>query len=297
MKLVKSRVIFEPSSHTYTLDGLSLQGITGMLSRKLFKDKYDSIPQSILDEAAKRGKAIHQDCELADTLGIISDSQEVTNYIKLKALYNLVPIANEYIVSDNNYFASPIDVVFKSTKNGVSIADIKTTSSLDEEYVSWQLSIYKYLFELQNPTIKVDNLYAIWLRGDIAKLYEVEPKSTEDVIKLLDSEINNTDVSFYKKELPSEVKSAELAIFEIKSNIKKLELKELELKKGLVDLMNAHNIKSYKGEYITISKKEAFERTSIDSELLKGLYPEAYKACLKVSKVKESIDIRIKNKI
>lgn len=293
MKLIKSKVIFNPEAHTYHLDGVQLQGITGMLGRQLFADKYNGVPERIMQKAAEKGSLIHSYCELADNLGIIPDNEEAQNYIRLKEENKLKTIANEYLVSDNKHFASCIDIIFKSKGNNVKLADIKTTYKLDLEYISWQLSIYKYLFELQNPKIKVDELLAIWLKGGKSEMVTVKCKSEEEVLNLLNSEINGTQLEVKKQNFPSEIINAEQSVFEIKSQIKLLEQKEKELKDGLLTLMNKHDIKSYKGELITITKKEAYKRTSIDSKKLKEHHSDAYNDCVKETEVKESIDIKL----
>ena len=40
IELVKSSVVFNEENHTYMLGEKQLQGITGMISRQLFPDKY-----------------------------------------------------------------------------------------------------------------------------------------------------------------------------------------------------------------------------------------------------------------
>ena len=181
----KSKVIFNKEDHTYKLGEVFLQGITGILSKHLFQDKYDNVPDFVLQRAASRGTFIHECCELVDTLGIIPDSIEAQNYIKLKEKHSLTSISNEYIVSDEQHFASAIDVVLSD----YSLADIKTTAKFDNDYVSWQLSIYAYLFELQNPDLKANKLYGIWLRNDTAELIEVEKKPKELIKELLRCEV------------------------------------------------------------------------------------------------------------
>ena len=92
-------------------------------------------------------------------------------------------------MTDNEYFASPIDKVFEFGKNEADLGDIKTTSELDLKYLSWQLSIYAFLFELQNPYITVRKLYGIWLKGKRAKLVEVNRIDPRIIRELLLCEI------------------------------------------------------------------------------------------------------------
>ena len=63
-----------------------------------------------------------------------------------------------------------------------SLADIKTTSKVHEDNVRLQLSIYAYLFELNNPDCYVDRLFCLWLpkpQYGEGEIYEVKRVSTE----------------------------------------------------------------------------------------------------------------------
>ena len=84
MQLIESNVIFNQEQHTYTLNGVLLIGITGMLKRQLFPDKYKDIPEYILNKAAEYGSMIHEVLELVDDIGIEHSSQETQNYIAMK---------------------------------------------------------------------------------------------------------------------------------------------------------------------------------------------------------------------
>ena len=48
IELVKSSVVFSEENHTYFLGEKQLKGITGMISRQLFPNKYKDIPEYIL---------------------------------------------------------------------------------------------------------------------------------------------------------------------------------------------------------------------------------------------------------
>lgn len=183
INLVKSDVMFNEIDHTYSYLGKSLSGVTGMLGRTLFVNKYKGISKAVLANAASYGHNIHEQIELVDSLGVESQNPAVKAYVEMKSQLGLTTLANEYLVSDEEYIASSIDLVF----DDVSIADIKTTSHLDMEYVSWQLSIYAYLFEKQNPTLRVPRLFAVWLpKPQYGKPCIVEiPRKSKDAIKVL----------------------------------------------------------------------------------------------------------------
>ena len=185
-ELCRSRVKFDPERHTYTLpDGRELSGITPILSEILFPDKYAKVSVEVLKRAAGRGSKIHGAIEFHDTFGArYDDIPEVEWYDRLKRENGLVTLENEYLVSDEELVASSIDVVFTD----YSLADIKTTYRLDTEYLSWQLSIYAWLFEKQNPGLKVPALYAVWLpkpKAGKPRLAKVVRRPDSDVERLL----------------------------------------------------------------------------------------------------------------
>lgn len=183
MILAQSKVLFNQEEHSYLLNGNLLSGVTSLLNRQLFPKKYDTIDETVLRKAAERGSLIHETIELVDSLGVTSDLTEVQAYLNIKEKNGLTTHCNEYLISDNEHIASSIDLVF----DDCSLADIKTTSKLDKEYVSWQLSIYAYLFELQNPTLQANKLFAIWLpkpRYGNPSLVEVVRIPT-DIVKAL----------------------------------------------------------------------------------------------------------------
>ena len=106
-----SDIVFDPVGHTYTApDGRALQGITGMLQRQLFPDEYAGVDEETLKAAAERGSAIHAQVEFCDDFGTtFEDIPEVVNYQRLIKEGGYVPCESEYVVSDNEHFASPID--------------------------------------------------------------------------------------------------------------------------------------------------------------------------------------------
>lgn len=183
IELSLSSVVFNEVDHTYIYNGSFLSGVTSLLHRTLFADKYRGISADVLAKAAAYGHNIHEQIELVDTLGVESQTPAVLAYLQMKADLNLTTLANEYLVSDEQYIASSIDIVF----DDLTLADIKTTSRLDMEYLSWQLSMYAYLFELQNPGLKVPRLLAIWLpKPQYGKPMIVEvPRKSNDALKVL----------------------------------------------------------------------------------------------------------------
>lgn len=296
MELIQSQVIFDQEAHTYTApDGRTLQGITGMLSRQLFPDKYDGIPKEILDRAARRGTMVHEQCELVDDLKVIPDSIESNNYIRLKEENNLDYEASEYLVSDNEHFATSIDKVYRISDNQFAISDIKTTYKLDEEYVRWQLSVDAYLFEKQNPGCKVVRCFAIWLREDKYKLKDTERIPDNVIIDLLNAEINGTQfINPYataiaeanSEQLPSKYQEMENTIVEVETQYNFWKKQRETLTKGIKAEMEKANVYKWTGEQVKFTRSKDSEMEVFDRESFDRDYPGVYQKYL-IKKTKQ----------
>ena len=297
IQLQDSGIYFDAEAHRYFLNGVELQGITGLLHKHIFPNLYADIPQFVLDHAAERGTLVHESIELLDAgFEPAESSIEIENYKRIKEENGLSTIANEYLVTDKEHFSSSIDLVFRDKEDNIILSDIKTTSALNKEYVRWQLSIYSYLFELQNPNLKVSKLYALWLRDNKSEFAEVERIDIPIVKDLLQCEVDGrkfiNPLAKADANVPVEIKNAEMSIYTLITHIKELDAKKKELSKGLLKLMQDNDVKTYKGKYITLSRNAAYGREDIDKKKLKEEYPDAYAACMKTTNIPEKLQIR-----
>lgn len=297
IELVKSSVVFNEENHTYMLGEKLLKGITGMISRQLFPDKYRDVPAFVLKKAAEKGSLIHNQCQFADTTGLPPESIEAENYIKMRVNAGYNAFANEYTVSDNDYFASNIDCVWEKDDR-ISLGDIKTTQQLDKEYLSWQLSIYAYLFELQNPLIKVDKLFGIWVRGDKHELVEITRKPDEEVKKLMECEMKGEQ---YLSNLPVPADEKSLIPLQLVNTIIGIE-EELagltEIQKGykekLKTVMRENGVKSWDAGRLRVSYTPASTGNSFDAKKFQADHPELYAKYIKTSPKADSIRVTIR---
>lgn len=297
IELVKSSVVFNEENHTYMLGEKQLQGITGMISRQLFPDKYRDVPAFVLKKAAEKGSLIHNQCQFADTTGLPPESIEAENYIRMRVNAGYNAFANEYTVSDNEYFASNIDCVWEKD-NRISLGDIKTTLHLDKGYLSWQLSIYAYLFELQNPLIKVDKLFGIWVRGDKHELVEITRKSDEEVKKLMECEMKGEQ---YLSNLPVPADEKSLIPLQLVKTIIGIEeelagLSEIQkdYKEKLKTAMRENGVKSWDAGRLRVSYTPASTGNSFDTKKFQADQPELYANYIKKSPKADSIRITIR---
>ncbi|MEG1059813.1 MAG: hypothetical protein RSE57_06565, partial [Clostridia bacterium] len=178
-------------NHIYLVDGVIVTSVTQLLQWK-FKDKYKNVPKSILESKAEYGTKVHKLVEIinrADNHLSVIEAVNEFNYIMANTLEqymkivfnNDVEVIEQEQIVYNDILAGRYDLLAKI--NGIkSLCDIKTTASLDKEYLSWQLSIYNYLNKE-----KADRLYAIWLpKKELAKLEEIEFKKDEEIKNLIE---------------------------------------------------------------------------------------------------------------
>lgn len=281
MKLNDSGVVFDEAHHIYTLNGVELSGITGLLHERLFPHMYDGIPERTLAEAAERGKEIHSAIQVYDEQGIMGDAPAVRWYDKQHIGEHL---ASEYLVTDGRQFASAIDKVY-NCDDGVILADIKTTSKLYIDYVSWQLSVYAYLFGLINPSVKIVGLYAIWYKDDQHNgIYPVARHSAEDVEKLL-----------YTDEVPavSTFAIAEEKLAELRRQLDEArKAYDDEVQKVFQSMEVAHEY-TYHGERLQVTRTKDTEQQKFDAARFKVEHPDIYANYIKTTPVKGSLRVKL----
>ena len=294
-KLNQVPVRFDQESHTYTDErtGKQLNGITGTLIHRVFPDKYKDIPQSILANAAARGSNVHEDIELAEELGVVPTTEEGKNYLKLKEKYGIKFLESEYTVSDLEHYASQIDIIFDVEENIVDLADIKTTSKFDRESVSWQLSVYAFFFELNNPHVKVRNLYGVWLRGDISELIQVD-RHTETEVKAL-IEADQKDIPFeYNPAFPDFITENEESLVALGKTIKRLQEEYDIIKSNIFEKMQESGEGSIDTGKVLYTITKASTRSTFNSKAFKKDHADMYEQYISTTEIGENIKITIR---
>lgn len=304
--LYNSPVLFNEDGHTYTLEGHALQGVTPIIAW-LFPETYKGIPQSILENAAQYGGMIHKKIELADSMGIVDD-QVVRDYMELKEQKGVKTLVNEYLVSDERRIASSIDVVM----DNLDLWDVKTTSKVHIPNVTMQLSIYAWLFEEQNPGMKAGDLYCCWLpkpqygKADLIKLNRVSADICKEIVQMwccgadplqARAILAQTGFQMEKQRTVGEVPISMLDLMDelitISDTKKQLEEREKAIKEVLLQQMSDADADKWANDLIEVTRKGAYERTSIDSTRLKKEQPDLFERFKKVTKVAESITYKV----
>jgi len=307
--LKQSQVVFNNVKHEYYCDGKQLTGVTPIVAW-LFPKTYAGISEETLMNAANEGKRIHELCQMYDQFGTDSDEPQVETYKGLTSSYEHV--CSEYLVSDNEHFASSIDKVYDgSAENCVVLGDIKCTSKLHIENVTLQLSIYALMFEEQNPKVKVEKLIAIHLpkpkygKGGIVELQRLPDELCKEIMGAFINEPWRADELREKvmkyffpvmnETAVVEFRDIEQDIIKLEAAIQHLKTREECMKTLLMKKMRENKRDKWEGEHVVLTIRKASTRQTLDSKKVKELHPDVYAECVKESTTGESLQIKVKN--
>ena len=166
---------YDDDSHIYIVDGVIVPSITQILATK-FGGKYDGVNRATLQRAAERGTAVHEAIEAYCKTGADDGSKEVRNFKFLQSHYGFEVCSNELpVLIFNNHTlvaAGRLDMVMMTSAE-IAIADIKTTATLDKEYLAYQLNLYRIGYMQSYYGIYINALYGVHLREDKRKLVKI----------------------------------------------------------------------------------------------------------------------------
>ncbi len=334
IQLVQSPVVFRENPHGYFLEEIRLSGITTLIKAAtglgVYADASEYVRKFLVPKAGEKGTAVHNTIEHYDKTGEkiteydlplnghLDVSAQLENYIRLREGYE--PVANEYTVSDNIMYASNIDNVWQKTSTGgVWLVDTKT-NNIDlypggedalKEYLSWQLSCYAYLFERQNPGLKVEGLLGNWFRDDQCKQWTIERKDDEIIGQLLDCPYELTERGFVydvgdksrfayagtevavpeQALVPIQVVNAIASILaEEKAAKERLDALKVQLKNAMLE----HGIKSWDGGKFTASIAKDTVTNSFDTTRFKKEHADLYEQYVKQSVRQGAFTLKLK---
>jgi hypothetical protein len=186
---------FIEKTHTYLVDGVIVPSVSAIL-HSIFPDKYKNINKNILEKKAQYGTTIHEYIECLEKMQSVmpklnfEQELSIRQYRRLKAKFELEVITQEQMVEYNGRYAGRFDMI-ANVKGKLSLCDIKTTSVLDKEYLSYQLSFYELAYGK-----KFKKLYAIWLpKKDLGKIIEIKRKTKKELLARLKNYENNIKTS------------------------------------------------------------------------------------------------------
>ena len=160
--------------HIYVVDGIIIPSVTQILDIK-FKNKYSYVNREVLQKASDRGTLIHKEIQDYCENGKESSLEEVYNFkflqniYKFKILKNEVPIIIEK--NGNPVAVGRLDLIIEKDNKKI-VADIKTTSTLDRQYLMYQLNLYKIGYE-QTYGENIQGLKGIHLKESKRNLVDI----------------------------------------------------------------------------------------------------------------------------
>lgn len=308
--LYTSQVRFVSKDHTYWLDEKQLHGITSTLIRSAFPDTYSDVPRHILDKAAANGTVMHQTIEIYDELGVTSDMPELQSYIDILKEHQLKVLATEYVVSDNTYFATCIDKVFLCPDGSIMLADLKRTAEIHFREVRLQLSLCRLFFSMLNPHLPEPMIAVMRLREQKRDFIPLNPLPDSYLYALIDSYISGSTAPDFPEDssdtsspapvtctdgprVPSSIADTEREVYELERKLADMKQKKEKLAKGLLQLMQEHNIKQWKGSLVSLTRTLPSSRKSFDSAAFKADHPDLYNEYLREKEVAPSLRISI----
>jgi predicted phage-related endonuclease len=179
--------------------------------------------------------------------------------------------------------------------------------------VQVQLSIYAWLYELQNPGKKVGKLWLIWLPKEqygMPELREI-PRIPADVceyvvevygnggdpLDAMSALVKHLAYEPERKRVEGEVPEGYQSVIDelimVKKQLDVLSEREKELRAMLLSGMQGVNEDKWSNDLIQISRRAASERESVDAKALKAKMPDVYESFKKVTKVAESLTYKV----
>lgn len=283
---------FIEDTHQYFLGDKELISVTTLMQKHKLSPNYSGVSSEVLKVKAERGSLIHKEIEEYIKYGEIGFTTELENFITYHNVNKLKVLASEIIVY-NDIVAGTVDLVIDWNGNLI-IADIKTTSTIHKEAVSWQLSIYAYLkgvlSEAKGQVFHFD-------RNGNLKVVNIPLKTVEQVERLLECERKG---EIYKQELTVnnfylvELAEAEAVIKAIENQKKEAEARAAQLREVLLNAMEENGVTSFENERIKLTYVAPSTRTTIDSTRLKKELPNVAKDFEKTTTTKASLRITLK---
>ena len=288
-----ANLTFIEDTHEYFLGDKKLISVTQLMQKHGLAPNYSDVPSEVLRAKAERGSLVHKEIEEYIKEGNIGFTNELIEFINADKGEVL---KSEFKVN-NDIVAGTVDLLLYKN-NEYIIADLKTTSELHIDAVSWQLTIYAYLLSKINPMIKVTKGQAFHFNKDgNLNIVDIVLKPFEEIDRLMECERNNEKFELKKiasDEQLMQLLEVEALIKSIEEKKKKAEEQAKELRAELMKAMEANGVKSFENDLIRITYVAPSTRQSIDSAKLKKEQPAIYASYLKSSEVKASLRITIK---
>ena len=294
--LVNSALKFDEETHTYTLNDNKLISVTQLLAKHHLSPDYSGVSEELLKKSAEYGNQVHKDIENYIKKGIVVPSLELTSFVNWLEKSGYEVIDSEYLVC-NDIIGGKVDLLLKHQETGVYvIADIKTTSIVHQESVSWQLSLYNYLEE----NVAQVGMCLHFLKDGTLEVESIKLKTQQDTEKLIECERNGEIFEYELDTLDTalvDLDKVERLIANYKALIKQAEEEQKTIHEQVRAEMESRNIKTLDLNTMKITIVEDSVRKTFDKKAFEKDHPELDLSQYdKITQVKGSLKITLKEK-
>ena len=287
---------FDEILHKYTVDGKEVISVTQLLQKHRITPSYDAVDKELLRVASERGTLIHEEVEKwieSGECGFTKEAERICDYLNSTVDKDSQIISEQMVAND--VVAGRFDILFTYKKELV-LADIKTGNSKHLFGWSWQLSLYKYLYERMYDK-KIEHLGIIWARENGMTVMPCEYVGDDKIENLLNAEregrmISDVDLGVSEEELEDLTELME----DIKSKEEELKIlnEKVDKAKGILyETMGKEGVKTVDRGKLKITYVAPSSRTSVDSKKLEKEEPEIYKKYVKTTTVEGNIKITL----
>ena len=294
--LVNSALKFDEETHTYTLNDNKLISVTQLLAKHHLTPDYSGVSEELLKKSAEYGNQVHKDIENYIKKDIVVPSLELTSFVNWLEKSGYEVIDSEYLVC-NDIIGGKVDLLLKHQETGVYvIADIKTTSIIHQESVSWQLSLYNYLEE----NVAQVGMCLHFLKDGTLEVESIKLKTQQDTEKLIECERNGEIFQYELDTLNTalvDLDKVERLIANYKALIKQAEEEQKTIHEQVRAEMESRNIKTLDLNTMKITIVEDSVRKTFDKKAFEKDHPELDLSQYdKITQVKGSLKITLKEK-
>ena len=296
-----AELTFDKETHTYMLGDRQLISVTQLMQKHDLAPDYSNISTDILNAKAERGTLIHKEIEEFVNDRKIGFTPELDNFMAYLTQQDMTYCESEKMVC-NDIVAGTIDLILNRTGQSI-IADIKTTSTLHKEAVSWQLSIYLYLYVYRTGE-EVYSKYTgqafHFLEDGSLNVIDIPLKPYEEVHKLIECErkgeiYNKNDTLMVSSENQlQQLQNLEYTIKELDARKKELEATQEQLKSSLMQSMKDRGLLSVDFENLKLTIVSPKPRETVDTTRMKKEIPEIVNKYIKVGESKEYLKITLR---
>lgn len=292
---LKTMVKFDELTHTYTNEKGTLISTTQLLKKAGISPDYTFVNDEVLQKAADKGSVVHKEIEDFIKNGEIGFTKELGEFIDYLKAHQLTPVASELMV-DDEIVAGTIDLVLKAENGELILADVKTTSTIHSDSVSWQCSIYKKLYDGSHEQ-KISRLCVFHFNKDGELNVRDLPIKDDGVInELYEWYKTQPDTKFELSNIGqlTELYEVEKVIAYFESQKKEWEEKSIAMRESIVSVMKEKGINKFENEKIMITYIAPTIAKTLDTAKLKTEKPEIYNVYLKDTEKKEQVRIKLK---